>query len=105
MQNKVRKFVSFIFLLAFLIPTLGEYLHQFSHSNDFHCTEKSTHHFHALEHHCAICDFAFSSFLSDLVQPIVKSISFSIIPYASLNFSFHYIEETHSPLLRGPPVI
>ncbi len=104
MRNSARIIFSFLFLFAFLIPTVGETLHQLSHANDFHCNEKSVHHFHELEHHCVICDFSFSSYYSDILNPELSAIHFIILPYHFENTKTLFIDEVSVLALRGPPI-
>ncbi|MBP9922294.1 MAG: hypothetical protein KBF92_00580, partial [Bacteroidia bacterium] len=79
MRSQGRILFSFLFLFAFLVPTVGETLHQLSHAGDSHCSEKSVHHFHEEEHHCVICDFAFNSYYSDILIPEIKATQFYIL--------------------------
>lgn len=95
---------SFIFLFAFLIPTVGETLHQLSHANDFHCNEKSVHHFHEEEHHCVLCDFSFNNYYSDLSIPELKAVHFEIAAFQFEIKSDFYSEQFFTLALRGPPV-
>lgn len=104
MRNQGRILFSFLFLFAFLIPTIGETLHELSHAGDFHCNEKSAHHFHELEHHCVICDFSFTSYYSDILKPELKTISFSVISYNFETASSIFYEEISTRALRGPPL-
>ena len=98
------KLISCLLLLSFLIPTIGESIHQISHSDDLHCNEKSEHHIHQLEHHCLICDFAFTTYYSDIQKPELAALNFFIVPYNLLSLhSFHFEQETFQ-VLRGPPL-
>mgnify|MGYP001164802834 CR=1 FL=1 len=104
MRSQGRILFSFLFLFAFLVPTVGETLHQLSHAGDSHCTEKSVHHFHEEEHHCVICDFSFNSFYSDILIPEIKATQFYILQYKYEVAQNLFIEEVSILALRGPPV-
>lgn len=105
MRNSGKIFFSFLFLLSFLIPTVGETLHQLSHANDLHCNETSVHHFHEAEHHCAICDFSFTSYYSDIFKPELEAPGFFEIKYGAAALQSFYIEKISGVVLRGPPTI
>ena len=104
MLNRGKIFFSFLFLFVFLIPTVGETLHQLSHADDFHCTEINVHHFHESEHHCSICDFSFTTYYSDIFKPEVKAIGYFIFPYHTLNAHSLFYSEVTTLALRGPPI-
>lgn len=104
MRNSGRIFFSFLFLTAFLIPTVGETLHQISHANDFHCNEINAHHFHEAEHHCVICEFSFTSYYSDLYQPELSAIGLRLAAYSSETVITLFCIEQKTHFLRGPPV-
>ena len=88
MLNRGKIFFSFLFLFVFLIPTVGETLHQLSHAGDFHCTEKNVHHFHE----------------SDIFKPEVKAIGYFIFPYQTLKTHSLFYSEVTTLALRGPPI-
>ena len=104
MRRQGRILYSFLFLFAFLVPTIGETLHQLSHAGDSHCTEKSVHHFHEEEHHCVICDFAFNSYYSDILNPEIKATHFYILLLKFEVAQNLFVEDISILALRGPPV-
>ena len=104
MRNQGKAFFSFLFLLAFLVPTIGETLHQISHGNELHCNEKSVHHFHETEHHCLLCDFSFTSYYSDIFKPEFRAIEFFVLPYKTFSPQSFFLEELTTLALRGPPI-
>ena len=104
MRNSGKIFFSFLFLLAFLVPTIGETLHQLSHAGDAHCNERSVHHFHETEHHCAICDFSFTNYYSDIFKPELQAKGFFLLQYKTISTLAIYFEEVSTLALRGPPI-
>ena len=103
MNNRGKIFFSFLFLTAFLIPTIGETLHRIAHAEDLHCNEKSVHHFHEEEHHCVICDFSFTSYYSDIFKSEIQAIGFFVLHYSFKPTHSTFVEELAAISLRGPP--
>jgi len=56
----LRTYRAFLLLALFLFPFIQIGMHDIEHGNDFHCNERSSQHFHALEHHCSVCDEVYS---------------------------------------------
>jgi hypothetical protein len=105
MLFRIRKYISVFALAAFLFPIVTEELHAFSHADDFHCTEKSTTHFHKAEHHCPICDFVPA--VSDKPFQSVQILSDAIYTIVSFSFYQSIVAEKHDYnfSLRAPPTI
>lgn len=100
----IRKFTSILFLLAFLVPSIGESMHTYLHSESSHCNEKTEHHIHDLQHHCEMCDYSSTVCTSSINQKELKL--FSSVQYDYYHFlavNYFSISITNS-LLRGPPV-
>jgi hypothetical protein len=100
-----RKYLSLFTLIIFLFPTVVEELHAFEHSNDFHCNETESKHFHPTEHHCNICDFV--PLVTD--KPILSYQISSKVVASNCEFILHHdnVVQTHNYnfSLRAPPVI
>jgi hypothetical protein len=56
MKKAITTFLSSFFLVLLLFPMVEKEIHAFEHKDDVHCMS-SEKHFHAMEHHCSICDY------------------------------------------------
>ena len=100
----IRKFTSILFLLAFLVPSVGESMHTFLHAEDSHCNEKTEHHIHDLQHHCELCDFSSSVCTNSINQKELQLFSFIQYGYSSFLVVNYFSFSNTISLLRGPPV-
>ncbi|MFL5752443.1 MAG: hypothetical protein ACJ76F_03475 [Bacteroidia bacterium] len=102
----LRKYISFLSLLAFLFPQALNLVHELEHRNDLHCPEKTIVHFHNEEHHCDICD------LLPLISGDIRFENFvsSFHYFSRFNYTIAPVERITSlsrsyALLRGPPIV
>ena len=106
MRIKLVRYFSILTLLGFLFPFALNEVHELSHKDDFHCSEKISKHFHEQSHHCSICDFVVS--VSD--SPFVSSSKEFILSFSSVSYSpiipIGYVSSFKTNRhLRGPPTI
>ena len=105
MLFQLKQFISIFSIAVFLFPLVAEEVHTFEHRNDSHCTERSTTHFHEMEHHCSMCDFVHLT--SD--TPFRNKQILEIEIYKVLCFNYYLLFEVAKHnctfLLRGPPTI
>ncbi len=99
----IRKYLSLFVLLSIFFPIGEKAIHDIEHFNEDLCVIKDTHYCRS-EHHCAICDYVFSSssqsptakykivVFSQMLNTIVLLIVFNAIVSPKYTFT-----------LRGPP--
>jgi len=102
MTRNRKHIVSIILAMILLMPTLIKLEHHHDHNCNHDQDNRSTTLF---EEKCFICDFQFSTFVSNEFIPY--SISFDYIELrTNSNTSFHYLNNSkYSFLLRAPPVL
>jgi len=101
MKKNIRNIFVVLTLMAFLLPSVIKLNH---HHENHACHAKSEKHLHQAHENCAICEFEFSIFTSDIDsevfqknQPVDNYTDF----YRSADFSSH---SAYSFLLRAPPI-
>jgi hypothetical protein len=104
---QIRKHIVILMMGILLYPIVQKDVHDYLHSDDFHCTSKTEKHLHQPPHFCLICNLIIhlpyipKNFNSDILKDlliIIKSITISApIPYnLFIGFSFS---------LRAPPLL
>ncbi len=100
MIRKFNNITSLLLLLVFLLPSIVKLEHHHEHVE---CNAKNEKHKHVFHEKCAVCNFEFSVFSSDLKkivltkeQPVAKYCN----NYRSVNYSTF---SKYSFLLRAPP--
>lgn len=105
MYLQLKKYLAAFFLFLFLFPMITETGHWHIHQDDSCCTGNNMH-FHAAEHHCAICDFA--PFIADTPSTqqffiAAPETPFSYITYYKAPHVLNY--DAYSFSLRAPPFV
>jgi hypothetical protein len=99
----IRKYLSLLLVVLVCIPIADKAWDEYSHLNEEHCGDVSTH-YCPTEHHCEVCDYVFSSG-SDVptcaeFRPLSISASFETGPSIC---SIYHAPAKGIPCLRGPP--
>lgn len=89
-----------LLLLVFLLPSIVKLEHHHQH---FECKAKNEKHLHVFHEKCAVCNFEFSIFSSDVEYIVLKKeqpLTEYCNNYSSVNYSAF---SEYSFLLRAPP--
>jgi hypothetical protein len=105
MKPALKRIASYFFLLVFLSPFVEKQLHDFVHSKDFHCVEKSGQHFHQYEHVCSFCDYHFQSTGEDQLKPVTPLPFRNSVLIEQPVRVFASSSWLHQHPSRGPPAI
>ena len=100
MIRKFKNIASLLFLPVFLLPSIVKLEH---HHDYFECKVKNEKHCHVLHENCAVCNFEFSVFSSDLENinlPKEQPAAEYCNNYRSVNYT---TLSEYSFLLRAPP--
>jgi hypothetical protein len=105
MDVRLQKFLTVALLTLFLSSQITMGIHNYVHSDDFHCTANDAH-IHKKLHHCSLCEYiqqvgSTPAPFDKFPEPL-PAFAQQVEPYKALIFlSFpHY-----SCALRAPPVI
>jgi hypothetical protein len=103
MHQRIKKYLSFLFLLLFLFPMVEKGMHELEHKDDFRCSSTNKH-FHNLEHNCSICDFTTidsnnsASHKFELITPTQLFLFHPFVENISVEDAFQYLPA------RAPPI-
>jgi hypothetical protein len=100
MTGKFKKITSSLLLLIFLLPSVVKLEH---HHDSFICKAIDEKHYHVVHQTCAICNFEFSVFLTD-IENIDLPKGNPLDNYSNnYNSRYNYNLSQFSFLLRAPP--
>ncbi len=105
MLGAIKKSLAFLFLSVFLIPNIGESIHQFQMEHVHTCKEDGKFHIHEIHHHCQLCDYNFIAGGEKIESVFLKKQEPNNIKHSLSYFEFTLNLFENKNLLRGPPQI
>ena len=99
----LKKYPALFLLALFVFPYLQKGAHDMAHAGDFHCQEITSKHFHALEHHCEVCDKVFSVTREPVLFKGFSSCTAEINTLLSVSVPHIELAAIRLFSLRGPP--
>lgn len=105
MLGAIKKSLAFLFLSVFLIPNIGESIHQFQMEHVHTCKEDGKFHIHEIHHHCQLCDYNFIAGGEKIESVFLKKQEQNSIVYSFPNSECSLPILENKNLRRGPPQI